>query len=150
MSDDHQCVLQSLLFPSDEEKQCIYRRGWVVPFPVDHLPWGHVPCGTASLPVLPNWSHLHEFTRGAKTQAGASCILQRHLKVAISKLKCVIQDYMSSQLREDVNCKEELGGQEAEAVVSLPLGDTCKLSRCWVSPSSAEINENWEGSALPI
>lgn len=28
---------------------------------------------------------------------------------------------MSSQLREDVNCKEELGGQEAEAVVSLPL-----------------------------
>lgn len=71
--------------------------------------------------MLPNWSDLHEFTRGAKTQAGASCILQRHLKVAISKLKCVIQDYMSSQLREDVNCKEELGGQEAEAVVSLPL-----------------------------
>lgn len=86
-----------------------------------------MPYGTASLPILPN---LHEFTRGAKIQAGASCILQRHLKVAFSKLKCVIQDYMSSQLREDVKCKEELGGQEAEAVVSLPLGDTCKLSRC--------------------
>lgn len=36
-SDDHQGILQSPLPSSDEEKRCIYRRGWVVIFPEDHL-----------------------------------------------------------------------------------------------------------------
>lgn len=111
---------------------------------------GMFPLGLHPPPMLPNWSRLHKFTKEAKTPAGASYILQRHLKVANSKLKCVIQYYMSSQLRKDVNCKWNLGGQEAEALFSLPPGDICKLSRCWVSSSSAVINENWEGSARPV
>lgn len=145
--DDCQDILQSSLPSSDEEKWCIYRRGWVGIFPEDQLLGGAHPSQDC---ILLQHFLLQKFTKDIKTQASASYIFQTHLKVANSKLKCVIQYYMSPQLRKDVNCKWRPVGQEAEAVVSLPPGDIHKPSRFSVSSPSDVICENWEWSTPPV
>lgn len=151
MSDDHQDILHILLPSSDGEKWCIYRRGWAALFPKDHLLGG-----TRSL-----WDCLllkclltrHIFGSSPKRPGPRLWCLIHFLdtpQVANSELKCVIQYYMSGQLRKDVNCKWKLGGREAEAESSLSPGNIHQPSRCWASSSSAVICEKWAGATSPL
>lgn len=116
-----------------------------ITFSEGHVPFGTVSSSNASSLITSSEVHW-------RSQDPGRCFI--HFldtpQVANSELKCVIQYYMSGQLRKDVNCKWKLGGREAEAVSSLSPGDIRQPSRCWASSSSAVICERSDWATPPL